>query len=66
MYRNNSYNKTPGELRQEYGATSNTWSRWMLPLRKKKIIRLHIKIYTPKELQAIYDHLGSPPNPSAK
>jgi len=54
-------NTRPKDLRKEYNVDSkSTWTEWLRPLVKKKLIRKFAKIYTPKELQAIREHLGRP------
>jgi predicted HTH transcriptional regulator len=51
-------NMTPAELRKIYKVARSTWSEWIRPLVKKKLVRANAKKYTPSEIKAIQDHLG--------
>lgn len=51
---------TAKELRQLYNVTSDTWTKWLKPLRH--VIPKNTKVYTPKQVQAIIEHLGEPNN----
>lgn len=46
------------ELMQLYGVSRTTWGKYLKPLRNQ--IRHFAKVYTPKELSVIIDHLGTP------
>lgn len=48
------------ELRDAYNVSTNTWTVWIKPLIKEKIIKPYTKIYTPKQVQAIKNLLGEP------
>ena len=52
---------TPSSLRNEYNvSTRATWAKWLAPLVKKKLVRKGAKMYSPKEVEAIRNHLGTP------
>jgi hypothetical protein len=58
---NNEEKKLPNtakELRGLYGVCKSTWTDWLRPLRDD--IPLHTKVYTPKQVQIIVNHLGYP------
>lgn len=57
------YNKA--SLAEQYGVSYQTLRKWCLPL-KEKLPRPWnaISMFTPKEIQIIYDFLGPPPNSS--
>ena len=46
------------EMRNKYGVCQTTWGKYLEPLRE--IIPTYTKVYTPKQIKAIYDHLGYP------
>lgn len=46
------------ELRAKYGVCVTTWSRYLKPLRDQ--IPEYTKVYTPKQVKLITDHLGEP------
>lgn len=50
---------SPKQIKTLYNVGSKTWKSWLQPI-CKAVGELKGKVYTPKQIQIIVEHLGEP------